>query len=102
MHAYSQKLLVLKGSNLLTTALDPADEDLLDKGPEDERPEGDGGVAAAVVQQEGVAHVDQVEHGDEEAHVVHHRVGHRTVHRVRHRLQERLKQMTVLHSLVSN
>ena len=74
-------------SDLFTAALDPPDEDLLDEGPEDERPEGDWGVAASVVQEEGVADAQQVEHRDEEAHVVHHRVCHRTVQRVGHGLR---------------
>ena len=51
-------------------------------------PECDRGVAAPVVEEEGVSDLQQVEHRDEEAHVVHHSVRHRAVQRVCHGLQE--------------
>ena len=56
-------------------------------------PEGDCGVAASVVEQEGVADAQQVEHGDEEADVVHHSVRHRPVQRVGHGLRQYKKNM---------
>ena len=50
-------------------------------------PECDWCVAASVVEEEGVSDLQQVEHRDEEAHVVHHSVRHRAVQRVGHGLQ---------------